>query len=161
MKRYSGKRGEDIIIRNAELDDMEESFETFREVAAEKIYLQTEEAGVERKEQWYRRWVDNGKNKLFAIALVNGKNAGGLVLTPNSDASKNSHVLVLTMWITKVNRGIGVGKYLMDYGLGWAAEQEWLKKIILGVYSSNLRAVKLYLDYGFRIEGDNKGHGKD
>lgn len=153
MRTYQGKGGEEIIVRNADLNDIDAAFEVFRSVASEKIYLQTEEVDDSRKEEWFKRWAENGNKKLFAIALVEGRIVGGVDLVPNSSASKNNHVLVLGMFISKEYRGIGVGKHLMDYALQWAGEKEWLKKIILGVYSSNLRAMKLYLDYGFRIEG--------
>jgi ribosomal protein S18 acetylase RimI-like enzyme len=49
-------------------------------------------------------------------------------------------------------QGQGVGKALMDYMIGEAKKQN-MKKIWLGVYSDNEKAIEFYKKFGFEIEG--------
>lgn len=157
MKTFTAKDGSEITIRNATAADMVEAADTFRQVASEKKFLQTEFVDEGTATRWAETWKTNGEESLFAIALSGDKMLGGLVLTRNSKATKNDHVRVLGMWIIDEYRQIGIGKNLMDYGLEWARSKKWLRKIILGVYSSNLRAVNLYFNYGFTVEGSIRG----
>jgi ribosomal protein S18 acetylase RimI-like enzyme len=49
--------------------------------------------------------------------------------------------------------GIGVATALMDYFFKWVETDGVIKKIELQVREDNVNAIKLYLKYGFKIEG--------
>lgn len=153
MTQFKAYDATDVVIRNASMNDIPDAVETFREVAAENIFLQTEEVPHETVGRWLDTWQSNGESSLFAVAVVKGKIIGGMVVHRTSNASKNNHVREIAMWLTRNYRGAGIGRRLVKYGLDWARKKESITKIILGVYSSNLRAIRLYLSMGFRIEG--------
>lgn len=159
-KKYTGKNGKDFVIRLACADDFKESIETYTEVAREKIYLNTEEPTPDILEVWSERWKHNGTNMLFCVAQSEGKLTGGLVLTPYSRSPKTVHVLNLGMWLIKENRGQGMGSALMDYALEWASQEHGIRKIVLGVWNTNLRAIALYNKFGFHIEGCHRNIAK-
>ena len=49
--------------------------------------------------------------------------------------------------------GLGIGNCLMDYFIRWVNSTGVIKKIDLEVRQDNVRAINLYLKYGFEIEG--------
>ena len=145
--------GENIEVRLAGSEDMEEAAGVFRSVAGEKVYLETEEPAPDTAQVWRERWSDNGRETLFAVALSGGRIIGGIVLTRYGRTGKTMHVRELGMYVLREYRSAGTGRKLMDYALEWARFREEIKRITLGVYSTNIRAISLYLRYGFHIEG--------
>lgn len=153
---YTVKDGLSTVLRIATPEDYDSSIETYREVASERIYLNTEETAPDIKETWTKRWVQNGKINLFAISEVDGKIVGGVVLSPYSHSPKTSHVRILGMWIIREYRGKGIGNAMMSYAIKWAKESGTVKKITLGVWSTNIVAISLYMKSGFHIEGSHR-----
>ena len=152
-KNYTGKNGKEFVIRLAVPEDFEESIMTFAEVAREKIYLNTEEPTPDILDAWKERWKNNGANMVFCVAQCDGRLTGGLVLTPYSRSPKTEHVLNLGMWVVKEHREQGVGSAMLDYAFLWARDAPGIRKIVLGVWNTNMRAIALYNKYGFHIEG--------
>ena len=152
MNEYRLSDGRLLEIRLCENEDMEEAADTFRRVASEGIFLDTEVVPPETKDIWTERWRENGRESLFIIGSVTGRIIGGLVLTRYSHSRKSSHVRTLGMWLLKEYRGLKAGGHMMDYAIGWCRDRN-IKKIHLGVFSSNKGAIKLYLEKGFRVEG--------
>lgn len=150
---YHGKDGSEIIVRLATPEDYDETIITYTEVAAERIYINTERPRPDIKQVWTERWVNNGDKILFAIAQLEDKIVGGIVLNVYSNSPKTDHVREQGMWILKDYRGNGVGNALMDYTIQWAKETETVRKITLGVWSPNLKALSLYAQVGFHIDG--------
>ncbi len=159
-KKYTGKDGKEFVIRLAEPGDFKESIATFTEVSREKIYLNTEEPSPDILEVWSERWKHNGTNMMFCVAQREGKLTGGLVLTPYSRSPKTAHVMNLGMWLVKEHRGKGMGNALMDYALEWAGQAQGIRKIVLGVWNTNMRAIALYNKFGFHIEGCHRNIAK-
>ena len=157
MNDYLHSDGRELEIRLAEESDMGEAAETFRQVASERVYLDTEEVPHETAGIWGERWKENGKDSLFAIGAVGGRIIGGLVLTPYSRSPKSSHVRTLGMWILKEFRGLNAGNSLIDYAMEWGRARS-ISKIHLGVFSSNTGAIGLYIKKGFQVEGSLKNN---
>lgn len=151
--QYNGKDGSSIIVRLAMPEDYDASIATFQKVASERIYLNTEETPPDIKDIWTRRWLRNGDTNMFAVSEVMGKIVGGIVLNLYSNSPKTSHVRELGMWILKEYRGKGVGNAMMEYAIKWVEDSGSIKKVTLGVWSTNLSAISLYLKFGFHIEG--------
>ena len=68
------------------------------------------------------------------------------------------HVRVLGMLVVDGYRGMGVGTRLMEYALRWARAKKGVEKVVLGVFSDNQRALRLYEKFGFEVEGVRKKH---
>ncbi len=151
-----GKSISAVSVRLAGPSDMEEAAESFRKVASERVYLGTETVPEGTASRWEERWQDNGEKNLFAVALIEGKIVGGLVLTPLF-SPKSNHVRNLGMWVLLDHRGAGVGKSLISFAKEWA-KGVGVKRIMLEVYATNLAAINLYLRAGFTFEGCFKGN---
>lgn len=152
---FNTRDGRKFTIRLAAPADYDAGIESFRQVASEKIYLNTEVPRPNIKETWTERWVRNGEKTLFAVAEVQGQIVGGVVLTDFSSSPKHDHVRDLGMWIVSEHRENGIGKALMEYAIQWAKDNGSIKKIVLGVWSTNTRALNLYLKSGFHVEGSH------
>lgn len=152
MTEYRLRDGRVLELRLAQDNDMGEAADTFRKVASEGTFLDTETVPPETEELWKERWKENGKDMLFIIGTVEGKIIGGLVLTKYSRSDKSRHVRTLGMWLLKEFRGLKAGSSMIDYAVDWCKSHN-VRKINLGVFSSNMNALKLYLGKGFSIEG--------
>ncbi len=154
------KNGNTIMVKLALPADYDDGISTFEQVASEKLYLNTESVSPNIKEIWTERWANNGEKTLFALAVLNEKIVGGIVLTMYSNSPKTEHVRNLGMWIVKEYRGNGIGKALLDYSINWARTNGKIKKILLGVWSTNTTALNLYLKSGFHVEGSHQNVAK-
>lgn len=147
------KDGTKVDIRVGKPEDYDTGINTWAAVAAEKVYLNSESIRPDIKQRWIERYAENGKDVLLALASVNDLIVGGAILTKYSESPKTEHVRELGMWIVKEHRGNGIGKLLLDYAISWAKAHGNIRKILLGVWSTNKIAMSLYLKSGFYIEG--------
>jgi hypothetical protein len=124
-----------------------------KRVVDERAYTWTERVGKEKKEHLLATIRD--RRSLSIVAQFAGKNEiiGQLSLTLPGDVRKVSHVRNLSILVVDGYRGRGVGKALMRYAVDWAKRTEGVEKIHLGVFSTNTRAMNLYKDLGFEVEG--------
>ncbi|WP_196138946.1 GNAT family N-acetyltransferase [Aliikangiella sp. G2MR2-5] len=81
---------------------------------------------------------------------------------PNSE-----HRVLLGMGVKRDHRGKGLGKALMEFAIDWARSCDFLEWLDLYVISTNLPALKLYRNLGFkelctvedRFRVDGKSYG--
>lgn len=146
------KDGRIVLIRPAKSADAAEIARRMALVVKEGIYLE-EESGTlptsRDKEREIRKVRDEGG--LYAVAEIEGKIAG-VALLRRGPLRMNRHVVKIRMWLIPGYRGLGLGKKLMDYIIGWA-RAHGVEKLSLDVFSNNERAIRLYEKYGFKIEG--------
>ena len=142
-KEYLTKDHRKVIVRLQTQEETEKSLDIINVVAKEGKYLM--EDGVEPgRVDWTRKQLDNnGEDVLFIVAEMDGKLVGNLDLVRYGKTPKTDHVRYLDMAILDGYRSIGVGSALMNYGIEWARNRE-LAKIILEVFSPNVRAINLY-----------------
>ena len=150
-RKYVGKGGAEIVVREALEEDVPAMMTNLRAVADEKVYLFTEVVTEDRVKRVANSLKD--KNDLHAIAVVGSKIVGQVDLHSFRDSSKSEHVRNLGMLIIHGYREIGVGTALMDYAIRWAMENPQVEKVTLGVFSNNGRAKKLYEKFGFQVDG--------
>jgi len=149
-----------VKIRRARAGDLEEYAENVQSVAEEARYTFTERVTEERKKSMGKLFEDEGC--LVIVAEVGGggkrKLVGSLTMTRYGDVEKSKHVRVLGMLVVEGYREMGIGTKLMDYALRWARAKKGVEKVTLGVFSKNLRALRLYEKFGFKVEGVRKRH---
>lgn len=113
---------------------------------------------AERKKSMGKLFKD--KDCLAIVAEVGAgegrRIVGSLTLTRYGDVKKARHVRVLGMLVVRGYRGLGTGKKVMARALEWAKAQDEVEKVILGVFSNNRRALRLYEKFGFEVEGVKK-----
>ncbi len=105
---------------------------------------------------WRTRLADNdapGRIDLQLVAERGGEVVGSAGLHPVGPALRRRHAMTLGISVAPAAQGQGVGKALMqalcDYADRWAQ----VLRLELDVYADNARAIALYRQFGFEIEG--------
>jgi putative acetyltransferase len=148
-----------VEVRPARPRDRAQVLALLAEVAAERVYIRTEEVGrgrSRRERKWMRRsWTLEGAN---LVAVANGRIVGNLGIARESHPATR-HIASLGMHVAADWRGRGVGSALLAEAFRWA---EWagVEKVTLTVYPDNERALALYRRFGFVEEGRLTGQSK-
>lgn len=137
-------------IRPATLEDLDESFDVFAAVAAERVYIGTEPPidRDERLARWRERF-DQPHHAMF-VAVDGGRIVGQGAIT--WAGASEIGMAILPEW-----RGKGVGSALLEALIGWA-EADGSHKMELYVWPHNTAAIGLYEKFGFEREGYLKKH---
>jgi RimJ/RimL family protein N-acetyltransferase len=143
-----GRRG---IVRVAQPADAEIWIENVGSVAAERVFLMTEQLTrtVEEVRQQFRD--AELRQELYLVAEVEGVVVGGADFRRGRH-SKNAHVAELGLSVLKAYRRIGLGEALLRAGLQWS-RAGGIRKVRLGVFATNEAAIGLYKKLGFVEEG--------
>lgn len=157
--RYTLKDSRTVSIRPALEIDAEGCLDVLRSVAAEKIFIMTDEVNEGKKRRVLDSISRNGKGELFIVAAVDGKIVGTLDLVRFSSSPKADHVRDLGMSVINEYRSIGVGSAMMGYAIKWARSNN-IEKITLSVFSTNKGAYSMYRKFGFEEEGVNRKAAK-
>ena len=160
--RTAGSTRPDVKIRRATARDVEQIAANVQSVADEGGYIWTEKVTKEWK-AFLRKTLIKDKGCLVIVAEVGrgrGRRlVGGLTMTRYGQTiRKSQHVRVLAMLVVDGYREMGLGSRMMEYALGWARRQPGVEKVVLGVFSNNKRAWRLYEKFGFEVEGVRKRH---
>ena len=148
-----------ILIANATDADAASVVSMYRRVLEEGRWFITYpdefEGTEERQAKIIREWNEE-PNSRFMVARISGKIVGAISVTGgNKDRTK--HVGMIEVFVERTARGLGVGRALMEAAIHWAEQNPILRKLSLHVFEDNRRAVRLYGDLGFHIEGRLKG----
>jgi hypothetical protein len=149
------KDGRNALIRRARPEDAEAWIANANAVGSEMIYLMTERFS-RTPEEIRRQFVETDPNlDLWLVGALDGLIVAGANFN-RGRASKGNHVAALGVSVRKEVRGLGVGEAMMRHGIGWA-RSVGVKKLKLGVFATNERALGLYRKLGFVEEGRMKG----
>jgi RimJ/RimL family protein N-acetyltransferase len=95
------------------------------------------------------------ENSVFLVAEAEGKIVGML----NCQGGKRQatrHAVTLGMSVRKAYRNQGIGGKLMEQAVAWAKGTGVVTRIELAVYARNARAIHLYEQFGFAVEGQRR-----
>ena len=138
----------DILIRALEPADMVEVTELFNQPKAYAGTLQLPLTSVELRQKRNAE-VSPGFKRL--VAVVEGKVIGVIFLSRFED--RRSHVGSIGMAVHDAYAGRGAGTALLAAVIDLADNWLQLKRLELGVYADNVRAIALYERFGFEREG--------
>jgi putative acetyltransferase len=146
----------DMVIRPVKLEDYEDINEIRRmDGVRETILGITSESFHQSK-----AFIEGlGRNDHLLVAEVqeNGiKKVVGIVGLNVSSNPRTKHTASLGIMVHKAYQGIGIGKKLMTEILDLADNWLMLIRIELGVFTDNEKAIKVYKNFGFEIEGIKK-----
>ncbi|WCK56736.1 GNAT family N-acetyltransferase [Aneurinibacillus sp. Ricciae_BoGa-3] len=91
-------------------------------------------------------------NQLFLLEEINGKIVGNLTFRCGT-RPRTVHAGEFGLTILQEYSGLGIGRRLMEFMLGWARDTKRIYKINLRVRDGNNRAIQLYRKMGFIEEG--------
>lgn len=143
-----------ITVRRAVEADGPALVELRRTLFAETDYLlyapsdfkQTPEGESARIERLNAR-----PNCLVALA-EDGTDIVGTLTALGGDVPRLAHSATLALGVRRSHWGKGAGALLLEFARSWSRDAA-LHRLELTVHTDNLRALGLYMRFGFRVEG--------
>ncbi|SHH94713.1 GNAT family N-acetyltransferase [Clostridium grantii] len=154
-KNYILKDGKEYSIRAGIPEDSSEMIEYINTIAEESDNLtfgHGEFHTTIEEEQNFIQNVNKTENKLFIIAVIDGKIIGNLHFTAGN-RPRIAHTGEFGVSVLKKYWGNGIALELIKYLIEWAKSGAVVTKINLRVKEDNNKAIKLYKRLGFKEEG--------
>jgi RimJ/RimL family protein N-acetyltransferase len=124
----------------------------FAEVRAEGRWLITTPGAIsEPSEAFWIGELIRGAEHLVLVAEADGEVIGNVLVSVDRGRA-TEHIGILSICVARVWRDVGVGSELVAGAQAWAAERG-LRKVSLGVFPDNDRAIAVYEKLGFVREG--------
>lgn len=124
----------------------------FAEVRAEGRWLITTPGAVsEPSEAFWISEMIRAAEHLVLVAEADGEVVGNVLVSVDRGAA-TEHIGVLSITIAEGWRDVGLGTDLIDTAQRWVTERG-LRKVSLGVFPDNERAIAVYERAGFVREG--------
>lgn len=142
----------DILIRAMEPADLPEITEAWNQPRAYAGTLQLPYTSLEARQQRHAAFA--GATRL--VAVIDGKAIGMIFLSRFEN--RRSHAGSIGMAVHDAYAGRGAGTALMAAVVDLADNWLQLKRLELGVYADNVRAIALYERFGFEREGLNRAY---
>jgi RimJ/RimL family protein N-acetyltransferase len=149
------KDGRRARVRPAEPRDAEALIANLSAIGAEGIYLMTERFALTPDEERKILRTYDGLAGLYLVACIGEDLVGGATFLRGAQR-KNAHTATVGVALRADARGLGLGAALMRVGIGWA-RSVGIRKLTLGVFATNERALRLYRTLGFAEEGRLRG----
>ena len=145
--------GRALVVRDARKRDARGVTAMLDAVAAEPQVTLVLRPGEASAADWRRRIADSlrAPRGLFLVADSGGVVAGNLGLWPDANPASR-HVAWIGMSVAAGFRGVGAGGALLEAAVTWAAGAEF-RRVELGVFPENARAMAFYERHGFIREG--------
>lgn len=148
-----------MIIRPAVLADIKSIFDFIKSIAVKEtnnVISLPEEFSLTMldQEKWVKYYTEN-EYSLLLVAEADDKIVGVLDFKNNSKI-RLSHSGEFGISILPEFQDKKIGSKMIEYLITWARSKPKLKKINLSVFESNKRAIHVYENLGFRIEGQQK-----
>ncbi|MCM3690710.1 GNAT family N-acetyltransferase [Neobacillus niacini] len=142
------------IIRSAMEKDARTLSEVRVQIDGETENLDREPGEAYIDETGFKKLIkeDSARvNHLFLVAEVNDRIVG-FSRCEGNQLKRTSHTVEFGVCVLKEYWGYGIGKNFLKESILWA-DAVGIKKMNLNVLETNEKAIKLYKEYGFDIEG--------
>lgn len=147
-----------IIYRRAQESDAEKIVSFYNFVGGETSYLSFEKdeypMNVKEQEEELRS-LENKKTSIMLMAM-DGEEIAGIATINSSAKIKARHDGELGIVVAKKYQGQGIGTELIRQLIEWAKGNGVTTRISLDTRADNVKAVELYMKFGFIVEGCRK-----
>jgi L-phenylalanine/L-methionine N-acetyltransferase len=140
----------DIVIRRATLKD---AVGIANVMGAPGVVAGTLQIPFATAERWEKKLAGNGEHDHVLVATVGDEIIGLAGLHGNPNHPRRSHAAGIGMGVRDDWQGRGVGKRFMVALIDLADNWLNLSRLELSVFCDNARAVALYKQFGFVVEG--------
>ncbi|WP_462410521.1 N-acetyltransferase family protein [Neobacillus sp. Marseille-QA0830] len=147
-------KGLTYIIRSAGKSDAESLSELRLQIDGETENMDREKGEAFIGQAEFEKMIENDTNHsrhLCLVAEVDGRLVG-YSRCEGSDLKRFSHKVEFGLGVLKDYWSYGIGRNLMQQSIAWA-DANSIKKIVLMVLETNLKAIELYKTLGFEMEG--------
>ena len=94
----------------------------------------------------------NGRPNCLLLVATDGLSVVGNLTAVGGEVRRLRHMATLALGVSKSHWGQGAGRGLLQHAVQWA-ESSQVRRLELTVHTTNLRALYLYLQAGFQVEG--------
>jgi RimJ/RimL family protein N-acetyltransferase len=139
-------------LRPARPTDARALARLFADVRAEGRWLITTPGAVSQPSEafWIAEMI-RGAEHLALVAEADGDVVGNVLVNVDHNVTTR-HIGVLSICVAEAWRDVGIGSELVRAALDWARDRG-LRKVSLGVFPDNDRAIAVYRSAGFVTEG--------
>ncbi len=144
-----------LRVEHGQEADAATVLEIHRQILGEGHYFITEADEFQHTRAWKAaaiRELSGARNSCFLVGRVDGRLAGAL-MAQGGHLRRSRHVSRIEIFVDQSSRGHGLGRALMDSVVQWARHNPEVQKLALTVFADNERAIRLYEQLGFEIEG--------
>ena len=149
------KRGQIVILRNAEESDAEDLIQYLRVVSAETPFLVREPEEITltvEQEREFLRGKKESERELMLIAIANGKHIGNCSVMQLGTNRRYAHRCQIGIALYQEFCSRGIGRKMIEVALEKAKEAGY-EQAELEVIAGNERAISLYKQLGFEEFG--------
>ena len=149
------KRGQIVILRNAEESDAEDLIQYLRVVSAETPFLVREPEDITLtvvQEREFLRGKKESERELMLIAIANGKHIGNCSVMQLGTNRRYAHRCQIGIALYQEFCSRGIGRKMIEVALERAKEAGY-EQAELEVIAGNERAISLYKQLGFEEFG--------
>jgi RimJ/RimL family protein N-acetyltransferase len=148
----TARDGRPWILRPARPTDSRALARLFAEVRAEGRWLITTPGAVsEPSEAFWIGELIRGNEHLAVVAEADGDVVGNVLVSVDRGRA-TEHIGILSICVARDWRDVGIGSDLVASSQAWA-RTKGLRKVSLGVFPDNERAIAVYEKLGFVREG--------
>lgn len=147
-----------VIYRRAQESDAGKIVDFYNFVGGETSYLSFEkdEYPMNVKEQEEEIRSLEGKKASIMLLAMDGEEIAGIATIHSSAKIKARHDGELGIVVAKKYQGQGIGTELIRQLIDWAKGNGVTTRISLDTRADNVKAVELYMKFGFVVEGCRK-----
>lgn len=142
------------IIRSAKKKDAKYLSEIRLQIDGETENLDREQGEAFIDELGFKQIIQRdteSTRNLFLVAEVDGRIVG-FSRCEGNELKRTIHKVEFGVCVLKEFWGYGIGRNLLEESIQWA-DSNGIKKIALNVLETNEKAIELYQQFGFEVEG--------
>ena len=154
-KRLTLSNGRGLTIRPAQKKDAPATLACINRVGGETDFLTfggNQFPGSVADEKRFIQRMESAANSLMLLAEIDDQIVGVLTFE-GGQTPRIQHTGEFGVSILQEYWGMGIGSQLLAALIEWARDTGIIRKINLRVHVNNLRAIKLYERFGFKVEG--------
>lgn len=147
----------DYVIRSAEIHDAAQLEKVRLQIDGETENMDRERGEAYLDEAAFKRLIQEdakSSRNLFLVAEANGQIAG-FSRCEGSPLKRTAHQVEFGVGVLKQYWGHRIGRKLLESSIEWA-DGQGIRKMSLKVLASNEKAIELYKQCGFKVEGTLK-----